>query len=72
MWYYHSPIGVMKIFQSNSGRFILEILGERFFYHSPQAAADDVYCHTTGCYEWDSLDGSVLDVPSGIRDWDSY
>lgn len=71
MWYYHSPIGLMKISRTNSGRFILEILDEQFSYSSPQAAASDVYCHVTGCYEWDSLDGSVSDVPSDIRYWES-
>lgn len=71
MWYYRSPIGMMKIFRTNSGRFILEISDERFSYHSPQAAASDVYNHVTGCYEWDSLDGSVCDVSPNIEDWES-
>lgn len=70
MWYYNSPIGIMKIQFCENQRYTLEINEEIYgSYHSSQAAADDVYNHVTGCYEWDSLDGTISDVPSGINEW---
>lgn len=72
MWYYNSPIGTMRIFLDVNRRYTLEINGEAYgSYPSPQSAADDVYTHTTDCYEWDLLDGTILDVPSGIDEWES-
>lgn len=38
--------------------------------HSPQAEADNVYMHVTGCYDWDCLDGEVDDVPSDLSEWE--
>lgn len=73
MWCYNSSVGIMKIYLSSNQRYILEICDEIYgSYHSPQAAADDVYNHATGCYEWDSLDCCVPDVPSGLSEWESY
>ena len=72
MWIYNSSIGTMKIYQNpRTGRFIIQIKDEQYGgYHSAVAAADDVYCHATGCYEWDCLDGSLLDVPTDIYEWE--
>lgn len=38
-------------------------------YVSPQLAAGDVYTHTTGHDEWDSLDGRV-DGPADLSEWE--
>lgn len=38
-------------------------------YDSTVAAADDVYIHVTGCSDWDALDGTFLDVPTDIYEW---
>lgn len=70
MWCYNSPIGVIKILLRFDNRYVIEINEEIYgSYPSPQSAADDVYNHATGCYEWDSLDGSIFDVPSEIDEW---
>lgn len=37
-------------------------------YHSAIAAADNVYMHVTGYYDWDKLDGSV-EAPHDIYEW---
>ena len=38
--------------------------------NTPQAEADNVYMHCTGCYEWDRLDGTVLDCPTDLSGWE--
>lgn len=69
MWYYESPIGLMKICKNQAGRYSLQISETVYgFYESPFAAADDVYVFVTGCYEWDSLEGTV-EPPTGIYEW---
>ena len=40
------------------------------FYENPIQAADDVYTHVTGCYEWDALDGKVPDEPTDLGEWE--
>ena len=68
---YKSPIGLMKIFLDSNQRYALAI-GDTVYghYHSPVAAADDVYCFATGCYEWDKLQTKMmLDVPTDIHEW---
>ena len=69
MWYYESPIGLMKIYQNRDGRYSLQIQETVYgFYESPTAAADDVYCFATGCDEWDLLCGTI-DPPTDIYEW---
>lgn len=69
MWYYKSPIGLMKIYKNTSGRYSLQINGTVYgSYNSAIAAADDVYMFATGCYQWDSLDGT-LNPPTDICEW---
>lgn len=69
MWYYESPIGLMKIYQNRDGRYSLQILETVYgSYDSPAAAADDVYCFATGCDEWDFLCGTI-DPPTDIYEW---
>ena len=71
MWKYDSPIGPIYIAMLNTGRYGI-IFNNTVFgsWHSPQSAADDVYCHATGCYEWDSLDSKLSNVPNDISEWD--
>jgi len=51
-----------------SGRYWLgiddKVLGS---YHSPIAAADDVYCQATGWYKWDSLE--PITSPTDLSEW---
>lgn len=72
MWTYASPVGLTRIFPMPNGKFALEI-AEIIYgaYQSPGAAADDVYMHVTGCYDWDVLDGMVPDVSTGLAEWNS-
>ena len=68
---YRSPIGHFRVEPQDDGRWALwfkeEILGS---YHSPVAAADDVYTQSTGDYDWDSLRGA--DIPTDIYEWESF
>lgn len=67
MWYYQSPIGLMRIYKNANNRYTLEIAGEKYgFYSSPAKAADDVYTFCTGCHAWDS---SNCDPPTDLSDW---
>lgn len=55
MWIYRSPIGILKIVRQPDGTFGLchnETVWEAC--DTPQAEADNVFCHVTGCDEWDS------------------
>lgn len=70
MWVYHAPIGDLFIKRLSNGRYGLEFNGTIWeSCHSPQAEADNVYCHCTGCYEWDSLDG-LVDGPTDLSEWE--
>ncbi|MCM1219399.1 MAG: hypothetical protein NC548_33385 [Lachnospiraceae bacterium] len=70
MWYYKSPIGLMKIYKNSSGRYSLQIKDNVYgSYNSAVAAADDVYMFATGCHQWDSLEGK-LNPPSDIHEWE--
>lgn len=71
MWKYGSPIGTMYIRTNNqTGKYNLVINGKALGnYSSAVAAADDVYTHSTGCLEWDMLDGTIADVPTDIYQW---
>jgi len=70
---YKSQVGKMVIgVDRNVNRFAL-IINDTCYghYNSAIAAADDVYMHVTGCYEWDLLDGEV-DPPTHISEWERY
>jgi len=70
MWFYKSPAGNMRIFRNSSGKYSLQIRDTVYgTYSSADAAADDVYTFSTGCYEWDSLFYSVY-PPSGLPEWE--
>jgi len=70
MYIYRSPIGIFSIRLFN-GRYALcfanVVLG---YYHSAVAAADDVYTHTTGHYDWDALDCQIDNVPTDVHEWE--
>lgn len=69
MFYYESLIGIFVIKRQND-KFVL-IMNNVIYgqYISVEAAASDVYCHVTGCNEWDILDCQIDDVPSDISEW---
>lgn len=71
MWKYESPIGNLYIQKLDNGRYGLFYNGTVWeSCHTPQAEADNVYMHCTGCYDWDSLDGEVPDAPSDLSEWE--
>lgn len=71
MWLYRSPIGNLYICQQANGSYGLVYNNTVWECCStPQAEADNVYCHVTGCYDWDRLDGTVSDVPHDLSEWE--
>ena len=69
MWFYNSPIGIWVIRLNNSGRYELWLNDNCYgSYHSAISAADDVFTHHTGCYEWDELHFNVS-APTDIYEW---
>ena len=71
MWRYDSPIGPLYIKQLPNKRFGLvynDIVWESC--NTPQAEADNVFMQCTGCYAWDMLDVSTIDVPCGLSEWE--
>ncbi len=71
MWKYESPIGPLFIKRLKNGSygFIYDNTVWESSY-SPQAEADNVYMHCTGCYDWDRLDGQIPDVPTDLSEWE--
>lgn len=72
LYRYQSPVGIMLIYFDPSHRkYALQIGNTVYELHdSAQSAADNVYMHVTGCFKWDSLDGSVLDAPTDLSEWE--
>lgn len=71
MWKYESPIGALYIKMLPNGRyglFYANILWDHS--NTPENEAGNVYHHATGLYEWDSLDGQVLDCPCDLSGWE--
>lgn len=71
LWVYHSPIGDMYITPLENGRYGLLYNGtvwESCF--TPQDEANNVYMHSTGCFDWDQLDGKILDAPTDLSEWE--
>lgn len=72
MWEYNSPIGPIYIKylprEKRYGMFYDGTCWESCV--TPEAEADNVYMHCTGCYEWDKLDGEVFDAPSDLSEWE--
>ena len=70
-WTYESSIGPLFIVPLENHRFGFVYDGTLWeACHTPEAEADNIYMHVTGCFEWDSLDG-VEDSPSDLREWES-
>lgn len=68
MWYYRTPIGVLKIVKASYGYGFLfgDDPTDWTGGHDPRAVADDVFNHVTGCTEWDS---SGIDGPQDLSEW---
>ena len=65
---YRSPVGILKIVRQPDGTFGLchnETVWEAC--DTPQAEADNVFCHVTGCDEWDSCPDAG---PSDLSEWE--
>jgi hypothetical protein len=70
---YKSPIGKFYIrYNPSLEKWDLGMNDEVFgFYITTIAAADDVYCQATGCYQWDILDiSNNPNVPTDIYEWE--
>ncbi len=69
MWLYKTFTGTFYIRKQPDKRWGLwvddELLGS---YHSPGAAADDVYTQRTGYHAWDSL--SPVSKPCDLSEWE--
>jgi len=67
MWVYRARIGTLTIKPLDDGRYGLfyddELWGS---WHSPWAAADEVYTHSSGCTDWDMSDE---DGPTDLSEW---
>ena len=71
LWVYRSPIGDICIKRLENGRYGM-IYDDTVWESSstPQAEADNVYCQSTGCSDWDLLDTTDVDVPSDLSEWE--
>ncbi|WP_407306427.1 hypothetical protein [Desulfosporosinus sp. SB140] len=71
MYLYKSPIGLMQIyFDPVMRKYALKIEDVVYEHHeSAQSAADNVYVHVKGCYEWDKLNG-IVNGPTDLSEWD--
>lgn len=68
MWFYKSKVGTFKIIPGSNGRYLLYIGDENLgSYHSPDAAADDVYMCATGHYPWDKQ--LTVTSPTDLGEW---
>jgi len=71
---YKSPVGVFYIrYNPSLEKWDLGMDDNVFgYYLTTIAAADDVYCQSTGCYEWDSLDAKIITdkAPTDIYEWE--
>ncbi len=71
MWVYRSPIGNLYIRRLSNGRYGL--IYDDMVWEScdtPQAEANNVYMHVTGCDKWDDLDGEIDDEPTDLSEWE--
>lgn len=68
MWVYHSSIGDLFIVPLPNGTYGFKHDGTVWeACDSPQAEADNVYCHVTGCDDWDSCSE---DGPTDLSEWE--
>lgn len=69
MWVYHSSIGLLKIVRMDDGLcyFMFGDDPTPWSGHpDPQVVADDVFCHATGCPDWDNSD---ITGPADLSMW---
>ena len=71
-YYYKSPIGLFFIrYNPSKCKWELwmndDVYGD---FDTTIGAADNVYLHATGFYDWDKLDGDYDDVPTDIYEWE--
>ena len=69
MWVYQTPIGLLKIVRERDGicYFMFGNDSTHWTGHAnPQSVADDVYCHATGCPDWDYSD---ISGPTDLSEW---
>ena len=65
---YKSKIARMSIRPGENGKWALWIEDCIYGpYHSPEAAADDVYMQATGHYEWDTQ--NEITEPCDLSEW---
>lgn len=71
MWTYESPIGTFTIKYIPETNLYGTILNGILYEtcDTPYASADNIFCHCIGCYEWDSLEGQITNVPSDLSEW---
>jgi hypothetical protein len=69
---YRSPVGIFYIrFNSSLQKWDLGMENEVFGnYATTIAAADDVYCQSTSCNQWDMFDITKIDAPTDIYEWE--
>ena len=68
MWKYESPIGPLIIRELSDG-FGFEYDGVIWeACETPQAEADNIARHVTGCPEWD---GCQFDAPPDLSGWEA-
>ena len=71
-YFYKSKIGLFYI-KFNPKTALWELwMNDGMYGDFPSTigAADNVYVHATGCFEWDDLDGTIDDVPTDIYEWE--
>jgi hypothetical protein len=70
---YKSPVGLFFIrYNTSIKKWELGIEDDIFgYYMTTIAAADDVYCQSTGCNEWDMIDVDKITriAPTDIYEW---
>lgn len=70
MWVYRSEIGNLYIVRLPNGRYGFKYNGTVWeSCPTPEAEADNVYCHVTNCDAWDSMGGKVAS-PTDLSDWE--
>lgn len=69
MYVYSSPIGLLKIVKSQDSYYFMFGDDETAWtgHSDPNAVADDVFCHATGCDTWD---GSNIIGPTELSEWE--
>ena len=71
IWRYDSVIGPLYIKALKDGTFAFiydDVIWDTS--NSPEAVAENVYMHVTGCSDWDLLQSKVSD-PTDLSEWES-